>query len=105
MPDLYDYLKESFAAIESCGDVDINAILDAADDADYSKIEAMGIERCRSFVNDYIADTYYNQYLPGYTPIAFSIDDWYPPQEDFIILPRKNWWWHDMKTKTWQEYN
>lgn len=103
MPDLYDYLKESYSSIEAGGDVTINAILDAAHNADYCKITEIGENTCQIFLNDYIAETYYISYLSGYVPIAFSIDDWYPPQEEYVPFPRDNFWWQDMKKMTWHD--
>lgn len=104
MPDLYEYLKNCYGAIESSGDRIINDILDAARQYDYSIIKNIGDDECSSFVDNYIASSYYNSYLPGYKPIAFSIDDWYPPQKEFIIMPRKNYWWYEMETLTWKEF-
>ena len=104
MPDLYDYLKICYSAIESSGDVTINNILDAANNCDYNEIINVGETICNGYLNNYIASSYYNEYLPGYYPIAFSIDDWYPKQKDFVPMPRKPYWWHDMKILTWEEY-
>jgi hypothetical protein len=80
MPDLYDYLGASYGAIESSGDVIINAILDSANNADDNAIKKYGEERCTDFLDNYFACSYYKNYLPGYMPIAFIIDDWYPLQ-------------------------
>lgn len=104
MPDLYEYLKDCYSAIESGGDRIINDILDAAHKYDYSIIKNIGDDECSSFIDNYIAFSYYNSYLPGYKPIAFSIDDWYPPQKEFVIMPRNNYWWYEMKTLTWKEF-
>jgi len=104
MPDLYDYLKDCYGAIESSGDVIINKILDAAYDGDYNVIKNIGEDRCSEFLDNYIAFSYYNDYLPGYMPIAFSIDDWYPPQKEFVLMPRKPYWWREMNILTWDEY-
>lgn len=104
MPDLYDYLRICYSALESNGDVIINQILDAAYDGDYNVIKNIGEDRCCKFVENYIAFSYYNDYLPGYMPIAFSIDDWYPPQQEFIPMPRKLYWWQEMKTLYWNEF-
>jgi hypothetical protein len=97
MPDLYDYLKKCYGAIESSGDVIINKILDAAYDGDYTVITNIGEDRCRNFLENYIAYSYYNNYLPGYMPIEFSIDDWYSPQTEFVPMPRNPYWWKEMK--------
>lgn len=105
MPDLYDYLKVCYSAIESSGDIVINNILDAAHKYDYTIIKNIGEEKCSCFIDNYIAFSYYNSYLPGYKPIAFSIDDWYPPQKEFVIMPRKNYWWYEMNTLTWNEFH
>jgi hypothetical protein len=104
MSDLYDYLKESFSNIESYGDVLINKILDAAKEGDYYKFIELNEDQCTSFVNNYIATTYYSSYLAGYKPIAFSIDEWYPPQEEYVPFPRKDYWWKEMRTMTWDQY-
>ena len=104
MPDLYHYLKESFSMIESVGDADINCILDAAHEGNYGKIKEMNEDRCKNYVDNYIAGTYYSSYLPGYKPISFSVDDWYPPQEEYVNFPRKYYWWRDMQTMTWDQY-
>lgn len=103
MPDLYDYLGACYGAIESSGDVIINDILDAANNCDYNVITNIGKDTCTSFVENYIAFSYYNKYLPGYLPIAFSIDDWYPPQQEFVLMPRRPYWWREMKILTWNE--
>lgn len=105
MPDLYDYLKKCYDAIESDGDVIINEILDAAYDGDYNVITNIGEDRCSEFLDNYIAYSYYDDYLPGYMPIAFSIDDWYPPQKEFVLMPRKTYWWREMKILTWVEFH
>ena len=104
MPDLYDYLKKCYSAFESSGDAIINEILDAADACDYNIINKIGEDRCSIFVDNYIAYSYYNDYLPGYIPIAFSIDDRYPPQQEFVPMPRKLYWWQEMEILTWDEY-
>jgi len=104
MPDLYDYLKYCYSAIESSGDVIINKILDAAFDGDYKVITNIGDDRCREFLDNYIAYSYYNNYLQGYMPVEFSIDEWYPPQQEFVPMPRKPYWWKDMKILTWNEF-
>jgi len=104
MPDLYDYLKLCYGSIESDGDAIINDILDAANDYDYSIIKEIGENKCSSFINNYIAPSYYNDYLPGYKPIAFSSNDWYPPQQEFVIMPRALYWWLEMKTLSWDEF-
>lgn len=105
MPDLYDYLKASFSAIESNGDVFINKILDYTKAGDYDKLNQMGQEQRDNFIDKIIADTYYSNYLPGYAPIAFTIHERYPPQEEYIPFPRKDFWWHDMQIMTWEEYD
>lgn len=104
MPDLYDYLKDCNGAIESSGDVIINKILDAANECDYNVITNIGEDRCSKFLDNYIAFSYYNDYLMGYMPIAFSIDDWYPPQKEFVLMPRKTYWWQEMNILTWDEF-
>ena len=104
MPDLYDYLKYCYSAIESSGDNIINNILDAAFDGDYKVITNIGEYRCSKFLDNYIAYSYYNNYLPGYMPVEFSIDDWYPPQQEFVHMPRKPYWWKEMKILQWNEF-
>jgi hypothetical protein len=104
MPDLYDYLGLCYGSIETSGDAIINEILDAANDYDYSIIKKIGEDKCDSLINNYIALCYYSDYLPGYKPIAFSVDDWYPPQQEFVIMPRTLYWWQEMKTLSWDEF-
>ena len=36
--------------------------------------------------------------------IAFSVDDWFPPQQEFVIMPRTLYWWQEMKTLSWDEF-
>lgn len=105
MPDLYDYLKECYGAIESEGDRIINNILDAANDANKcNKKKQIGVNDCREWVDNHIAESYYDDYLPGYKPVAFSIDDWYPPQPEYVPMPRKLYWWRKMPYLTWIEF-
>jgi len=104
MPDLYDYLGLCYGSIETSGDAIINEILDAANDCDYNIITEIGEDTCDNFINNYIAFSYYSDYLPGYKPIAFSVDDWYPPQQEFVIMPRTLYWWQEMKTLSWDEF-
>lgn len=97
MPDLYDYLKICYGAIESCGDVEINYILDsAANNCNNSAIIQIGETKCNNYIKNYIADSYYYDYLPGYMPVAYCISDRNPPQKEFIIMPRIAYWWRNM---------
>ena len=97
MPDLYDYLGTRYDEIESSDVAMINDILYAANNSDYNVITNIGEDKCTSILENYIAFSYYNKYLPGYLPSAFSIDDWYPPQQEFVPMPRRPYWWRDMQ--------
>ena len=89
MPDLYDYLKIQYSAIESGGDVIINDILDATKNGktidNYSKYE--------TYFTKYIADNYYFDYLRGTLPVPFSVSNLAPNIDVEYGFPRELYWW------------
>lgn len=97
MPDLYDYLKISYSAIESIGDNVINEILDECKNGDAKEIEKIinNEYACRLF--EYIEDTYYYGYLPGCCPTPFSIFET-SNCNCRKTLPRDLFWWKTTKT-------
>jgi len=101
MPDLYDYLKIQYSAVESGGDVTINDILDGAKDGTLTEQNYTDYE---PYFN-YIEDDYYNDYLPGYLPVLFSVNNYAPYctstecgcnsflSEETDNFPRDLYWW------------
>lgn len=90
MPDLYEYLRYTYSAGEAGGDYDIKDILNNNEEnKPFSQI----------LFNNYIAKTYYNDYLNGIPPNLFSIDDWscdYIDYNTYTCFPRKLFWWKDI---------
>jgi hypothetical protein len=75
MPDLYDYLKIQYSYFESEGDVVINNILD-----EFKNVELNEKSIKQNYIGykkyfNYIEKDYYYNYLPGYLPVPFSIDN------------------------------
>ena len=101
MPDLYDYLKIQFSAVESGGDVIINDILDESKDGTFNEKKYVKYEN----YFDYIEDDYYNDYLPGYLPVLFSVNNYAPYctskecgfnsllDKETVSFPRDSYWW------------
>lgn len=89
MPDLYEYLSTCYSAIESSGDLIINRILD---EAHHNQPYSTPFEKVKNYFN-YIQKSYYNEYLKGHYPTAFSIDDWKYPEPEPQLFPREWFWW------------
>jgi hypothetical protein len=89
MPDLYEYMKFSFSAIESGGDVEINFILDGCRNNTMSDIDINNADKYFK----YIERTYYNEYLRGKCLVPFSIDDIERESYEITPFPREWFWW------------